>query len=253
MMTSPARGHRVRGAQLHSLDIQCAGAGQTMVERPDPIEGADGGVSMTSSARGVSVAPSLLDRDDLLQMLDRAVGKRVTVISAPAGSGKTSLLRAWADRSANPRRVVFVAVDRDEQHAERFWSAVLGAISSVERSIEPGTQPVSTAALDGDQLVRGGASGIAEQAEPVVLIIDDLHELKSADALAQLEHLLAILPSPARLRLSSRRDPAIRVHRLGLADEVAEIRAGDLRFTEGETRELLAASGISLSDAGAVA
>ncbi len=53
--------------------------------------------------------------------------------------------------------------------------------------------------------------------------------------------------------LSSRRDPPIRLHQLRLADEVAEIRAGDLRFTESETRELLAASGISLSDAGAAA
>ena len=53
--------------------------------------------------------------------------------------------------------------------------------------------------------------------------------------------------------LSSRRDPPIRLHRLRLADEVAEIRAGDLRFTERETRELLATSGISLSDAGAAA
>src|SRR3954451_13168510 len=93
----------------------------------------------------VSVTGALLDRADLLQMLDRAVGKRVTVISAPAGSGKTSLLRAWADRSVKPRRVGFVAVDRDEQHAERFWSAVLGAISSAERSIEPETQPAATA------------------------------------------------------------------------------------------------------------
>src|SRR3954469_20840959 len=135
----------------------------------------------------VSVARSLLDRADLLLMLDGAVGKRVTVISAPAGSGKTSLLRAWAEQSAGARRVAFVTVDRDEQHAERFWSAVLGAISP-ERSVEPG-----------DQLVDGVVSEIAEQAEPVVLIIDDLHELKSAEALAQLEHLLAILPSSTRL------------------------------------------------------
>ena len=96
-------------------------------------------------------------------------------------------------------------------------------------------------------------SELAEQVEPVVLIIDDLHELRSADALAQLEHLLASLPSSARVVLSSRRDPPIRLHRLRLADEVAEIRAGDLRFTERETRELLATSGISLSDAGAAA
>ena len=86
-------------------------------------------------------------------MLDRAVTKRVTVISAPPGSGKTSLLRAWADRSTNPRRVAFVSVDRDQQDAQRFWSAVLDAIRSPARSIDPETQPAATAALDGDQLV----------------------------------------------------------------------------------------------------
>ena len=99
----------------------------------------------------------------------------------------------------------------------------------------------------------GVVSEVADQIEPVVLIIDDLHELRSADALAQLEHLLELLPSSARVVLSSRRDPPIRLHRLRLADEIAEIRAGDLRFSEGETRELLAASGIRLSEAGAAA
>jgi len=92
-------------------------------------------------------------------------------------------------------------------------------------------------------------SEFAEQVEPVVLIIDDLHELRSADAVTQLEQLLAILPSSARVVLSSRRDPPIRLHQLRLADDVAEIRARDLRFTERETRELLAGSGISLSGA----
>jgi LuxR family maltose regulon positive regulatory protein len=61
------------------------------------------------------------------------------------------------------------------------------------------------------------------------------------------------LPGASRLVLSSRRDPPIRLHRLRLTDEIAEIRAGDLRFTERETRELLAESGITLSDHGAAA
>ena len=203
-------------------------------------------------SRDLSVAPGLLDRDDLLQMLDRSVTKRVTVISAPPGSGKTSLLHAWADRSSNSRLVAFVSVDRDQHDAEQFWSAVLDAIRAA-RSIDPDTPPAATTAVDGDQAVDRVLSELAEQAGPVVLIIDDLHELRSADAFAQLERWLAILPSSARVVLSSRRDPPIRLHRLRLADEVAEIRAGDLRFTERETRELLAASGISLSGAGAAA
>ncbi|MEA2497403.1 MAG: LuxR family transcriptional regulator, maltose regulon positive regulatory protein, partial [Thermoleophilaceae bacterium] len=218
---------------------------------------------MTTTQRGkhleqpiptdVSVSRGLLDREDLLELLDRAVTKRVTVISAPPGSGKTTLLRAWADRSANSHRVAFVSVNRDQQDAEQFWSAVVEAVRSPARSIDPQRQPAATAALESDQVVDAVLSEFAEQAEPVVLIIDDLHELRSPDALAQLDHLLAILSGSARLVLSSRRDPPIRLHQLRLADEVAEIRADDLRFTESETRELLGASGISLSDAGATA
>jgi LuxR family maltose regulon positive regulatory protein len=181
------------------------------------------------------------------------VTKRVTVISAPPGSGKTSLLRAWADRCTNLRRVAFVSVDRDQQDAQRFWSAVLDAIRSPACSIDPDKQPAATAALDDDEVVDRVLSELGEHIERVVLIIDDLHELRSADALAQLEHVLAMLPSSARVVLSSRRDPSIRLHQLRLADEIAEIRAGDLQFTERETRTLLAASGIGLSDAGLAA
>ncbi len=204
-------------------------------------------------SRDVSVARRLLDREDLLQMLDRAVSQRVTMVSAPPGSGKTSLLRAWAARSANLRRVASVSVDRDEEDAQRFWSAVLDAIRSSTRSIDPQPQHAAATGVDADQLVDTVVSELAEEVGPAVLIVDDLHELKSGEALAQLERLLAALPSSARVVLSSRRDPAIRLHQLRLADEVAEIRAGDLRFTESETRALLAGSGISLSDGGVAA
>jgi LuxR family transcriptional regulator, maltose regulon positive regulatory protein len=201
----------------------------------------------------VSVARRLLDREDLLEMLDRAVSKRVTMVSAPAGSGKTSLLRAWAARPANLHLVASVSVDRDEQDAQRFWSAVLDAIRSSTRSIDPETRHAAAGAVDADELVDTVLSELAEQVGTVVLIIDDLHELRSPDALAQLERLLAGLPSWARVVLSSRRDPAIGLQRLRLADEVAEIRAGDLRFNENETRELLDRSGISLSEDGVAA
>jgi LuxR family maltose regulon positive regulatory protein len=186
-------------------------------------------------------------------MLDRSVTKRVTVMSAPPGSGKTSLLLAWAGRSTNRRRVAFVPVSRDQQDAQLFWSTVLDGIRGASGAFDPQTQSGAAAALDADQLVETLLSELADQAEPVVLIIDDLHELGSADALAQLEHLLDVLPSSARVVLSSRRDPPIRLHRLRLADEVAEIRARDLRFTESETRVLLDGSGIGLSDDGVAA
>jgi LuxR family maltose regulon positive regulatory protein len=79
-----------------------------------------------------SIARGLLDREHLLRILDRAATTRVTVIAAPPGSGKTSLLRAWA-RRATGRRVAFVSVERDQQDARRFWSAVLEAIRGPHR------------------------------------------------------------------------------------------------------------------------
>jgi LuxR family maltose regulon positive regulatory protein len=200
-----------------------------------------------------AVTSGLLEREELLRTLDRAVNKRVTVISAPPGSGKTSLLRAWFDHSTESRRVAFVSVDRDEQDAQRFWSAVLDALRSRAASVDRERQPAASAGVDGNELADMVRSELAEVLEPVVLIVDDLHELRSAEALSQLEALLATLPTSARVVLSSRRDPPIRLHQLRLAGEVVEMRAGDLRFTESETGELLAASGISLSDGGAAA
>ena len=196
--------------------------------------------------------PGLLRRDDLLAALDRAATRKVTIISAPPGSGKTSLLRAWADRSSEDRRVAFVSVPRDQQDAQQFWLAVLDAIRQSATTTDSRAQPAAPA-FDGDAMIETIVSELAEQAKVVVLIIDDLHELSSADALRGLERLLAQLPRSAHAVLSARRDPSIRLHQLRLAGEVAEIRAGDLQFSEDETGELLRASGVTLSEDGVAA
>jgi LuxR family maltose regulon positive regulatory protein len=204
------------------------------------------------TSTGVARTAGRIRREDLLAALDRASLKRVTVISAPPGSGKTSLLRAWSDRQGKDRRVAFVSVPRDQQDAQQFWLAVLDAIRQTDAS--PDTRRhVAAPDFDGNVMVDTVVSELAKAAGVVVLVIDDLHQLSSPDALSQLEHLLSVLPDSARMVLSSRRDPPIRLHQLRLADEVAELRAGDLRFTPSETRELLAASEISLSDSGTTA
>ena len=198
------------------------------------------------------VAKGLLRRDDLFAALDRSSLRKVTVISAPPGSGKTSLLRAWSDRASEDRRVAFVSVPRDQQDAQQFWLAVLEAIRRTDAVADSRRQSAAPD-FDGDVIVDTVVSELAKAAGVVVLVIDDLHELSSADARSQLEHLLSSLPEPAHVVLSSRRDPPIKLHQLRLAGEVAELRASDLRFSVSETRELLAASGINLSEAGAAA
>ena len=91
---------------------------------------------------------------------------------------------------------------------------------------------------------------LADAPAGITVIIDDLHELNSPEALAQLTRLLTNLPPGAHAMLTTRHDLRLGLHQLRLAGELAEIRAADLRFTERETRLLLDAAGIALSESG---
>ncbi|WP_328526708.1 LuxR C-terminal-related transcriptional regulator [Kribbella sp. NBC_00359] len=195
--------------------------------------------------------PRLIDRGDLVAALDRAAARKVTIISAPAGSGKTCLLREWAGRPGQQFRLALVQVQRDQRDAQQFWLALLDAIgqgSATAGRVEP---RAATPDFNAPAMVDRVLSELADAQGGVTLVIDDLHELNSPEALSQLTRLLTNLPPQVRAILTMRHDVRLRLHQLRLAGELAEIRAADLRFSERETRELLDASGIALSAAGA--
>ena len=175
----------------------------------------------------------------------------MTIISAPAGSGKTCLLRAWADRPGQPHRLAVMQVQRDQHDAQQFWLALLSAVRQACAPTSRAEPPAATPDFNAPAMVDRVLSELADARGDITLVIDDLHELNSPEALSQLTRLLMNLPPQVHAMLTTRHDLRLRLHQLRLAGELAEIRAADLRFSERETRELLDASGIALSDAGA--
>jgi len=175
----------------------------------------------------------------------------VTIISAPAGSGKTSLLRAWAARPGQPHQFAVMQVRRDQRDAQQFWLALLDAVRHASATAGRAEPAAATPGFNAPAMVDRVLSELAGAGGGVTLVIDDLHELHSPEALGQLTRLLTSLPPHVHAVLATRREVRLRLQRLRLAGELAEIRAADLRFSERETRQLLDASGVALSDAGA--
>ncbi len=188
----------------------------------------------------------IVARPELFERLTTA--PRVTVLSAPAGSGKTVLVRSWVDGTGIAGRVGWVPVGRDESDPQRFW---LGVFRALRRTV-PGAALVRelTAApdLDGWAVVEGLLADLAPLEDRLWLVIDDVHLLEHTEVLQQLE-LLVMRSSPQlRFVLATRHDLRLGLHRLRLAGELTEIRTADLRFSLAEARELFLAAGVELSD-----
>ena len=191
-------------------------------------------------------ASGVVSRPALWQRLGAA--PRVTVVSAPPGSGKTVLLRSWIREAGLAERAAWVPVGRDERDPQRLWLSVLGAL----RQTIPGSTLVRmlTAApdLDGWAITERLLTDLAPLEDRIWLVIDDLHELGADEARRQLELWLMRAPPQLRFVLATRHDVRLGLHRLRLEGELTEIREADLRFTVAEARELFDAAGVELPD-----
>jgi LuxR family transcriptional regulator, maltose regulon positive regulatory protein len=198
-----------------------------------------------SVAGGGRDAGGMVARPGLFERLGGPA--RVTVLSAPAGSGKTVLLRSWIAEAGLAGRAAWVAAGREARDPQRFWLSVLGSL----RGTDPGAalvRAVSAAPdLDGWTLAEGLLNDLAPLEDPVWLVIDDVHEL-SPDTLRQLELLLMRASPVLRFVLATRHDVRLGLHRLRLEGGLAELRARDLKFTLAEAAELFTAAGVELDE-----
>jgi LuxR family maltose regulon positive regulatory protein len=194
-----------------------------------------------------AVRDAVVARPRLFTRLSAAA--RVTELSAPAGSGKTVLLRSWITDRGLARRVAWVTVQGTERDPQRFWLSVFGALRATAAGADRIRPLTAAPGLDGWALVERLLADLGRPDGQVWLVIDDVHELRSDDALRQLELLIMRAPPQLRFVLATRHDLHLGLHRLRLAGELTEIRTADLRLSEDEARALYQAAGIELPDA----
>ncbi len=187
----------------------------------------------------------LVPRPRLIERLDRGTASRLTLVSAPAGFGKTTLLAEWLAAgpatSAGERQVAWLSLDRADNHAVSFWTYVIAALRTVASEVgetalallrAPQPPPIETVltALLND---LGAAAG------EIVLVLDDYHVIDAGDVQDGMAFLLDHLPAELHVVMASRADPALPLARLRARGELAEIRAAELRFTADEAASYL--------------
>ena len=195
-------------------------------------------------------ATTLLTRPRLLAVLAASPFERVVLLSGPAGSGKTLLLADWLQH--DPGATAWVSLDDADNDDVRLWTSVVAALRTLP-NVAP-HDPIHSLAVPGHHpsaspyfLAELGQI-IESWGEPVRLVLDDVHELAAPDLLRGLAGLVRDRPPNLQLVLSSRSDPPIGTARLRLSGQLTELRAAVLAFSLSETRALVDASDLSLTD-----
>ncbi|WP_433282708.1 LuxR C-terminal-related transcriptional regulator [Micromonospora sp. CA-244673] len=188
----------------------------------------------------VLVRPRLLDR------LDQGSAGPVTLVLAPAGWGKTTLLAGWARAVRTEPPPAWVTVEEGDT-GERLWAYLAAALRAAAEGVpdEGPRPPVPDGPPRPDQLELLAAA-LAARERPVLLVLDDLHRVTDPAALTGLEFLLRHSDGRLRLVAAARTDPPLALHRWRLAGELTEVGPGELAFTPDEVADLLVAHGVAL-------
>lgn len=178
-------------------------------------------------------------RPRLLGRLDEALGRKLTLVSAPAGFGKTTLVSDWAAGCERP--VAWLSLDEGDGDLTRFLTHLVAALRTVAPTVGQGVlgalsspRPAPT-----EGLLTALLNDINTLPDALVLVLDDLHLVDSRAADYALAFLLEHLPPPLHLIIATREDPALPLARLRARGQLVELRAAELRFSPAEAAEFL--------------
>lgn len=198
--------------------------------------------------------PGRVERRELVARLVEGAERKLTLVCAPAGWGKTALLSEWHASQEESRPFAWVQLDPSDDDPVRLWSYLIAAL----RTVEPDLGAASLAALQAarpalvDVVLPPLLNELASLRRPIVLVLDDYHLVRDERVHESIAYLLRHLPRTTHLAIASRADPPLPLGSLRAAGEVNELRVAELRFTDAEAEALLNRSlGLGL-DAGDV-
>jgi LuxR family maltose regulon positive regulatory protein len=181
----------------------------------------------------------IVPRPRLVEKLDSGLQGKVTVVSAPAGYGKTTLLSDWAQRI--DQSVIWLSLDEKDNDLPRFLRYLLKAIQQIDRRIGKDVLDVlaSPQSPPAEILLTLLINDIAASDQEFVLVLDDCHEITNFEIYKELEFFIEHQPPAIHIIFIGRLDPSITLSKLRVTGDLLEIRSADLRFTKMESTVFL--------------
>lgn len=199
-----------------------------------------------------SVRPELVSRNRLLEQLDNGLRHKLTLISAPAGFGKTTLIGEWLRTSSNngskldqkEYRISWLSLDSGDNNLSRFLSYFVTALSRInQEDLAIGKKALgmlqSPQSPPARPVLISLINDLAKITSEVVFILDDYHSIDSQSVHDALGFFIENMPSHIHLVIATREDPLLPISRLRVRNLLTELRAADLRFTSSEVVDFL--------------
>jgi LuxR family maltose regulon positive regulatory protein len=182
---------------------------------------------------------NVIRRDDLLAHLDQGLSRKLTIVTAPTGFGKTTLVSMWI--SSRRFASAWVTLDQNDNDTTRFWTYVVSALRTLNSSIGKTTlSTLTTSQLPSFQtLLTPLINDLAQLNENSVLVLEDFHFIASKEIVDGVSFLIQHLPNSLHLILITRTEPDLPLPLLRVRDEMTEINTSDLRFGQKETEAFL--------------